>query len=503
MKLWEMTAKEILAHVLARDVSSDQVLDSFLDRISEAEPQLNAFIDVLEPSARLCASRIDKKLEKGENPGLLAGLPVAIKDNICVKGAPCTCASKMLENWIAPYDATCVSKLVEQGAIIIGKTNLDEFAMGSSTETSAFGITKNPWDTERVPGGSSGGSAAAVSSGMAPIALGTDTGGSIRQPASFTGVCGVKPTYGLVSRYGVTAFASSLDAVGPIGETVWDCALVLDAISGFDDMDPTSSARPGRSYRANLDKEVKGLKVGIAQEFLEGVEPDVLECFESKVGCLEDLGIEVQVLTLPSLSYAIDIYYIIASAEASSNLARFDGVRFGRRAEAETLDELYGLSRGTGFGEEVIRRIMIGTYALSAGNKEKYYVRAAKARTMLIEDFKKSFGKVDLIISPATPYVAFKVGEKIEDSLAMYTGDLITVPVNLAGLCALSMPIGFSHAHGKMLPCGLQIIGKPYDEHTVLRLGYALEQAMGDEIRSKRVTMRQSLKPVREVELVD
>jgi len=503
MKLWEMTAKEIVAHVLSRDISADQVLDSFLGRIAEVEPQLNAFIELLEPGARICASRVDKKLERGENPGLLAGLPVAIKDNICVKGAPCTCASRMLENWIAPYDATCVTRLVEQGAVIIGKTNLDEFAMGSSTETSAFGVTRNPWDKERVPGGSSGGSAAAVSSGMVPIAVGTDTGGSIRQPASFTGVCGLKPTYGLVSRYGVTAFASSLDTIGPIGETVWDCGLALDAIAGFDEMDPTSFEATGSSYLAGLGKEVKGLKVGIAEEFLEGVEPDVMECFESAVERLKDFGVEIQILNLPSLAYAIDIYYIIASAEASSNLARFDGVRFGRRAEAETLDDLYGLSRGTGFGEEVIRRIMIGTYALSAGNKEKYYVRAAKARTMLIEDFRKSFEKVDLIISPATPYVAFKIGDKIEDPLAMYTGDLITIPVNLAGLCALSMPVGFSHAHGKDLPCGLQIIGKPYDEHTVLRLGYALEQEIGEEIRSKRVAMRQSLKPVREVELVD
>lgn len=503
MKIWEMTAKEILDLVSSRDVSAMEVLDSCFERISEVEPQINAFIELMEPVARLSAARVDSMLDDGENPGFLAGLPVAIKDNICVKGAPCTCGSKILENWIAPYDATVISRLVGQGAIIVGKTNLDEFAMGSSTETSAFGVTKNPWDLSRVPGGSSGGSAAAVAAGMVPIALGTDTGGSIRQPASFTGICGLKPTYGLVSRYGVTGFASSLDTVGPMGETVWDCALALDAMAGFDKLDPASYERRGVSYVSGIDREVRGLKVGIPEELLDGVSPDVIDRFEAVVDLLKDFGVEIQMLNIPSLTYAIDIYYIIAPAEASSNLARFDGVRFGKRAEAETLDQMYASSRGSGFGKEVIRRILIGTYALSAGNKEKYYVRAAKARTMLIEDFKKGFGKVDLMISPATPYAAFEIGEKIEDPLSMYVGDLITIPVNLAGLCALSMPMGFSQVSGTDLPCGLQVIGKPFDENTVLRLGYSIERAIEEEIRSKMGHMRRGLGLAREAELVD
>jgi len=503
VNVWEMTTREILEHISSREITATEVLDSYLKRIREAEPEINAFIQITEPAARASAFRVDSMISRGENPGLLSGLPIAVKDNICVRGAGCTCGSRMMENWISPYDATTVRMLRDQGAVIIGKTNLDEFAMGSSTETSAFGPTKNPWDLQRVPGGSSGGSAAAVAAGMAPIALGTDTGGSIRQPASFTGICGIKPTYGLVSRYGAVAFASSLDSVGPFGQTVWDCALALEAIAGHDPGDPTSSNREPVSYTKGLDGSVKGLRVGFPREFLEGIAPEVRDEFKRTLKTLENMGIAVEEISIPSAPYAIDVYYIVATCEASSNLAKFDGVRFGKRAEVENLDDMYTSSRGEGLGNEVIRRIMLGTFALSAGQKETYYVRAAKVRTLIRRDFDKVFEKFDLIVSPATPYVAFKIGEKIDDPLAMYTGDLITVPVNLAGLCALSMPMGFAGPDKTSLPCGLQVIGKPFDDQLVLRLGHALEQEIGVDIHRKVLEMRRTISPIRECELVD
>ncbi len=503
MQVWEMSTREILEHISSGEISATEVLESCLKRIDEVEPEINAFIQVTEPVARLNASRVDSMILKGENPGLLGGLPFAIKDNICVKGAGCTCGSKMMQNWISPYDATGIRRLRGQGAVLIGKTNLDEFAMGSSTETSAFGVTKNPWDLQRVPGGSSGGSAAAVAAGMAPLALGTDTGGSIRQPASFTGICGIKPTYGLVSRYGVTAFASSLDSVGPLGQTVWDCALALEAITGHDPEDPMSSDREGVQYTKGLNGSIGGLRAGVAKEFLEGITSEVRNEFERTLKTLENMGIAVEEVSIPSVRYAIDAYYIIAACEASSNLAKFDGVRFGLRAPVETQDEMYTVSRAQGLGMEVIRRIMLGTFALSAGHKESYYVRAAKVRTLIKQDFERAFKDVDLIVSPATPYPAFKIGEKIQDPLTMYTGDLITVPVNLAGLCALSMPMGFASSDNKSLPCGLQIIGKPFDEQLVLRVGHFLEHETGAELRRKVLEMRRSISPIRECELVD
>ncbi|HAF66375.1 MAG TPA: Asp-tRNA(Asn)/Glu-tRNA(Gln) amidotransferase GatCAB subunit A [Clostridiales bacterium UBA9857] len=503
MEIRGMPARDILRYISSGEVSAAEVVETYLDAIREIDPQTNAFIEVLEPAARADASRIDKELRDGGSPGILAGLPVAIKDNICVKGAGCTCGSKILENWIAPYDATAARRLREQGAVIIGKTNMDEFAMGSSTETSAYGVTRNPWDLSRVPGGSSGGSAVAVAAGMAPLALGTDTGGSIRQPASFTGICGLKPTYGLVSRYGVTAYASSLDTVGPFGEGVWDCALLLEVIAGHDPLDATSHAKEPVTYTKALDGNVAGLRVGVPQELLRGVSAPVKAVFESTLSTMEDMGMIVEEMSLPSLAHAVEAYYVIAAAEASSNLARFDGVRFGRRADAGTLDEMYTRSRGEGFGKEVIKRIILGTFVLDTGNKDRYYRRAAQVRTLIKDEFQKAFERFDLIVSPAAPDVAFKIGEKIQDPLTMYLADLITIPVNMAGVCALSMPMGFAECDGVSLPCGLQIIGKPFDEQTVLRAGYCLEQEIGAGIREKVRHMRQNLGPVRECELVD
>ncbi len=503
MEIWEMTARDILKHVSLGEVSATEVLESYLKRIEEIEPHVNAFIQVLEPMARAGASRVDSMIRKQEDPGLLKGLPIAVKDNICIKGAVCTCGSKMLENWISPYDATIVKQLREQGGVFLGKTNMDEFAMGSSTETSAFGVTRNPWDLERVPGGSSGGSAVAVAGGMAPLALGTDTGGSIRQPASFTGICGLKPSYGLVSRFGVTAYASSLDSAGPLGQTVWDCALALEAIAGHDPNDPTSSKREAMSYIKGLQGSVKGIKAGVPRQLLEGICGAVRERFEKTLKAMENMGIIIEEISIPSLRYALDAYYIIAACEASSNLSKFDGVRFGRRAHAEALDDLYTRSRGEGLGKEVIKRIILGTYALGAGHKEAYYVRAAKVRTLVKRDFEKVFDDFDVIVSPAAPDVAFKIGEKIKDPLTMYLGDLLTIPVNMAGLCALSMPMGLVYSGGSSLPCGLQIIGKPFDEQTVLRLGHSLEHETGAKIRQEVIAMRRNISPIREGELVD
>ena len=359
MELWDMPVKDILEHISSGEISATEVLEHYLHAIREKDSQVNALIEVLEPMARMDASRVDALLREGQSPGALAGLPVAVKDNICVKGAGCTSGSKIMENWVSPYDATAIKRLRDRGAIIIGKTNMDEFAMGSSTETSAFGITKNPWDLTRVPGGSSGGSAAAVASGMAPLALGTDTGGSIRQPASFNGICGLKPTYGLVSRYGVTAYASSLDTVGPFGETVWDCALLLEAIAGHDPMDATCALREAVAYTKRLDGSVEGLRVGVPRELLHGVAAPVKAQFHNTLSAMENMGMIVEETGLPSLAYGVEAYYAIASAEASSNLARFDGVRFGRRAAADTLDEMYTRSRGEGLGREVIKRILL------------------------------------------------------------------------------------------------------------------------------------------------
>ena len=506
MEVWEMTAREILAKVRSREISAQEVVDSYLARIAETDGRVRAYLSVLEPEARLEAARVDAALGRGEDPGILAGLPCAVKDNINVKGAPCTCASRILQGYVSPYDATAVRRMKEQGAIIIGKTNLDEFAMGSSTENSAYFATRNPWDLDRVPGGSSGGSAAAVAAGMAPLALGSDTGGSVRQPAAFTGTYGLMPTYGRVSRYGLVAFASSLDQIGPFGGSVWDCALLLEAIGGLDPMDSTSADHPMVRFSKRLERPVKGLRVGVPKELLGfGTAAGVREAFDRALAVLSDMGAEIDEASLPSVQYALDTYYIIAPSEASSNLARFDGVRYGWSVREGDLDSLYKETRGRGFGKEVRRRIMLGTFALSAGYYDAYYLRAAKIRTLIRRDFEDAFGKFDVLLSPTTPTVAFKAGERTADPLAMYTADVLTVPVNLAGVPALSMPCGFAAPEdggGSLLPCGLQVMGKPFDEETVLSVGYALEAEIGDSVRERTSEMRRGLVAAEECERV-
>lgn len=526
MEVWDLTVRELLSRIRAREISAQEVLDLYLERIAELDQALGAFLEVLEPEARLQAARVDAMIMRGEDPGLLAGIPVALKDNLCMKGAKCTCSSRILADWVAPYDATCVRRLREQGAVIIGKTNMDEFAMGSSTENSAFGPTRNPWDLERVPGGSSGGSACAVAAGLAALALGSDTGGSIRQPASFCGIAGLKPTYGLVSRYGLVAFASSLDQVGPLGQSVWDCALALEVIAGHDPLDSTSSLRPPVRYSQSLQKTPRGLRAGVPAEFLsQGISPGVRRAFEQALEVMTDLGISVEETSLPTTEYALDTYYIIAPSEASSNLARYDGVRYGFRHPAGNLDDMYAGTRGAGFGPEVRRRIMLGTFALSAGYYDAYYLRAAKIRTLIRRDFQKAFEKYDIILTPTTPTVAFKLGERTGDPLSMYAADVLTIPVNLAGLPALSIPCGFaapeetpapslpgssgSASSGpeslitRELPCGLQIIGRPFDEETVLAVGWAFETALGEELRHRLRAMRRELVATKECEPVD
>lgn len=505
MEIWELGAKNIREQVLRKEISAQEVLDSFLARTAEIEPKIHAYIELIEPQARLDAARVDALIMRGEDPGPLAGLPVALKDNLNLKGVQCTCASRILEGYISPYDATAVKKLRKAGAVFTGKTNCDEFAMGSSTENSAFGVTRNPWDLQRVPGGSSGGSAAAVAAGMAPLSLGSDTGGSIRQPASFTGVCGLKPTYGRVSRYGLVAFGSSLDQIGPFGNSVWDCALALEAIAGEDPRDGTTSKRPVPRYTEGLKRPVKGLVAGVPREMMELVtDPGVRREFERALKIISDLGVTVVETSLPTTEYCLDVYYIIAPSEASSNLARFDGVRYGRRAKARDLDEMYYETRGQGFGIEVQRRIMLGTFALSAGYYDAYYLRAARIRTLVRRDFDKAFAAHDVLLSPTAPMVAFKIGERVDDPLAMYAADVLTVPVNLAGIPALSVPCGFSRPDesGPELPCGLQIMGKPYDEETVLALGYAFEEACSDWFVPKTAAMRKSLSSQEECEVV-
>jgi aspartyl-tRNA(Asn)/glutamyl-tRNA(Gln) amidotransferase subunit A len=454
----------------AKDFSSVELATALLERSSGAK-HLNAFI-TLDREAVLAEARLaDERRTRGES-GALLGVPIAIKDMILTRGVRNTCASKMLENFIAPYDATVITKLRSAGAVMFGKTNLDEFAMGSSNETSFFGPVRNPWNTACVPGGSSGGSAAAVAARLAPAALGTDTGGSIRQPASFCSIVGLKPTYGRVSRYGAVAFASSLDQIGPFAANIADCAAVYDVISGHDTLDSTSVNLP--APRTALDGVVKGLRIGIPKEyFIKGLSPDVEALVRGAVRTLEQQGAQVVEVSLPHTELAVAVYYILAPAEASSNLARYDGIRFGHRAEgAADLRDLYCRSRSEGFGSEVQRRIMVGTYVLSAGYFDAYYLRAQKVRTLIAQDFSEAFKNVcDVIACPTAPTLPFKIGEKVEDPLAMYLNDVFTIPVNLAGLPALTLPCGFVGD----LPVGLQLIGKPWDERTLLNVGQAYE----------------------------
>jgi len=474
MELWKKGLKELSDLVKSQQVKPSEVVESFLKRTSDIEPEINSYVTNLMEKALEEAKEKDKQLNGLEKIPDLFGLPVAVKDNISTKGIRTTCSSKILENYVPPFDATVVKKLKDQGYILTGKTNLDEFAMGSSTENSAFFPTKNPWDYERVPGGSSGGSAAAVGAGIVPAALGSDTGGSIRQPAAFCGVVGLKPTYGRVSRYGLVAFASSLDQIGPIARNVEDCALLLNIISGKDPKDSTSSNREVPDHLSYIGKDIKGIKIGLPKEFfIEGLDSKIKDAVLDAARQLEKEGAQVFEVSMPTTKYAIEAYYIIAPSEASSNLARYDGVRYGYRAkDYKDLEEMYSKTRDEGFGAEVKRRIMLGTYSLSSGYYDAYYLKAQKVRTLIYQDFMNAFEKVDLLLTPTTPDVAFKIGEKISDPLQMYLSDIFTVSVNMAGVPGISVPCGFKDG----LPVGMQLIGKPYDEGTILQVAHYYER---------------------------
>jgi aspartyl-tRNA(Asn)/glutamyl-tRNA(Gln) amidotransferase subunit A len=474
MNIFDMTIHQLHGALKGKQLSSMEATTAMLERIESVEPRVGSFITVTPDQALEAANRADQQIARGEC-GLLTGIPLAIKDIFLTEGVRTTCGSRILENFIPPYSATSWEKLRDRGAVLLGKLNQDEFAMGSSNESSAYGITRNPWDTDRIPGGSSGGSAAAVAASQAIATLGTDTGGSIRQPASHCGCVGLKPTYGRVSRYGVIAYASSLDQVGPMTRDVADCAAMLGAIAGHDPKDSTSVATPVPDYAASLAQGVKGLKIGLPKEyFIAGLDPDVQRAMDAAIETYRGLGAEFVDISLPYTDYAVATYYLIATAEASSNLARYDGVRFGHRADADGLLDMYARSRSEGFGSEVKRRIMLGTYALSSGYYDAYYVKAQKVRTLIMNDFITAFADVDVMLTPVAPTPAFKIGEKVNDPLQMYLSDIFTIPVNLAGTCAMSIPAGFS-ASG--LPIGLQLIGKPFGEETILRAGYAFEQA--------------------------
>ncbi|ATS19051.1 aspartyl/glutamyl-tRNA amidotransferase subunit A [Parathermosynechococcus lividus PCC 6715] len=468
--------QELHRQLVKKERSATEITQAYLERIQALEPTLHSFLTVTGDRALEQAAAVDRQIAAGETIGLLSGIPLAIKDNLCTYGVRTTCASKMLADFVPPYESTVTAKLHQAGAVMLGKTNLDEFAMGSSTENSAFGLTANPWNVECVPGGSSGGSAAAVAAGECAAALGSDTGGSIRQPASFCGVVGLKPTYGLVSRYGLVAYASSLDQIGPLAPTVTDAAILLGAIAGHDPRDATSLKVPVPDYTQALRPDLKGLRVGVIQETVsEGLQPEVKTAIEAALQTLKELGATLKELSCPRFAYGLPTYYIIAPSEASANLARYDGVNFGFRVEgAADLLEMYTQTRAQGFGAEVKRRIMIGTYALSAGYYDAYYLRAQKVRTLIKEDFANAFEQVDVLICPTSPTTAFKAGEKTADPLSMYLSDLMTIPINLAGLPGLSLPCGFD-ATG--LPIGLQLIGNVLQEETLFRVAYAYEQA--------------------------
>ncbi len=452
-------------------ISSKDILDSVFSRIEAVDDRVRAFLSLTRDRAY---DRMED-LKISEKKGLLSGIPLAIKDNLCIKGIKTTCASKILEGFVPPYESSVTERLLESGYILIGKTNLDEFAMGSSTENSGYFVTHNPWDLERVPGGSSGGSAAAVAADECLGALGSDTGGSIRQPAAFCGVVGFKPTYGRVSRYGLVAFASSLDQIGPITKNVKDAALLLNVISGHDPRDSTSVPLEVPDFTAGLGHEIKGLKVGVPKEyFIEGLDPEVEQCIKDAIDALERLGAEIVEVSLPHTGYAVATYYILATSEASSNLARFDGVKYGFRADGKDLLDMYMETRAEGFGPEVKRRIMLGTYALSAGYYDAYYKKAQQVRTLIKTDFEEAFKKVDVIVTPTTPTAAFKIGDKVSDPLQMYLSDIFTISINLAGVPAISIPCGYT---SEGLPVGFQVIGKHFDEETVLSVSYAYEQS--------------------------
>lgn len=485
MNITELTVHELKEKLEKKELTSYEITKAYIEKIEEKEKDVQAFVTTLEKDALEKAEEIDKKIANGEIVEKLAGIPIGIKDNICTKGVRTTCSSKMLENFVAPYDATVMEKINSENLINLGKLNMDEFAMGGSTEHSYFHVTRNPWNLNKVPGGSSGGSAAAVAAGMVPWALGTDTGGSIREPASFCGVVGLKPTYGLVSRYGVVAFASSLDQVGPITKDVTDSAMLLNIITGKDKMDSTSVERPKVDYTKALKNDIKGLKIAVPKElFAEGINEEVKESLEKAIETYKKLGAEISEVSLNIAEYALASYYIIACAEASSNLGRFDGVRYGHRAkEFNNLKELYRNSRTEGFGPEVKRRIILGTYVLSSGYYDAYYKKAQQVRTLVMNKFKSVFDNYDVILTPTSPTVAFDIGSKINDPLAMYLADICTVSVNIAGLPGISIPCGVDK---EGMPIGMQLIGNRFTEETLLNAAYTFEQ---------KVQFREKYKP--------
>ncbi len=472
-ELTTLTAADARRRLDARDVSASELIEAHLARIAAVDGDVHAYLHVMDEVARRQAAAADARIRAGA-AAPLTGIPVALKDVLCTVDAPTTAASRILAGFRSPFDATVVARLRAQGAVFLGKANTDEFAMGSSTENSAYGVTRNPWHLARVPGGSSGGPAAAVAAGEATIGLGSDTGGSIRQPAGFCGVVGLKPTYGRVSRFGLIAFASSLDQIGPFTRTVQDAAIVLGAIAGHDPNDSTSSPRPVPNYPAALGGDLRGTRVGVAEEYaVDGMEPGVDAAVKTAIGRLEELGAELVPVSLPHTRYALPTYYITAPAEASANLARFDGVKYGLSVEAPTLRETYQRTRGEGFGPEVKRRIMLGTYALSSGYYDAYYVKAQKVRTLLKRDFDEAFARVDVIVAPTSPTVAFPIGARTDDPYQMYLADVFTIPANMAGIPGIAVPCGFVDG----LPVSLQILGKSFDEATILRVADAYERS--------------------------
>ncbi len=473
----QLSISELSAKIAKREVSAREATQACLDRIQQVDGKIHAFLTYDASDALAQADAVDKAVAGGattsERP--LLGVPVGIKDVLAVKNQPLNCASKILGKFTSPYDATVIEKLRAAGAVVFGRLNMDEFAMGSSTENSAFGATRNPWDTTRIPGGSSGGSAAAVAAGECVASLGSDTGGSIRQPAALCGCVGLKPTYGRVSRYGLVAFASSLDQIGPFTRDARDAATMLEVLSGLDPRDSTSVPQPVPRYAAGLTGDIKGLKLGLPKEYMiGGLDPEVSQAVQTAVKQLEKLGAEIVEISLPHTDYAVATYYIIATAEASANLARFDGIRYGLRVDGDDPISLYGRTRGAGFGPEVKRRIILGTYVLSSGYYDAYYLRAQKVRTLIRRDFLKAFETVDAVVTPTTPTAAFRVGEKSDDPLQMYLSDIFTISCNLAGICGLSLPCGFTTS--PRLPIGLQLLGKPFGEETILKLAHAYEQ---------------------------
>lgn len=474
MDLSGLTIKKIHQGLINKEFSDLELVESYLNRIEKKDKKIHSFLSVYKNKAINKAKKVDEKISRGEKISLLEGVPISIKDIILVEGMKCTAGSKILENYVAPYNATCINKLEKEGVIILGKNNLDEFAMGSSTENSAFGPTKNPADLTRVPGGSSGGSAAAVAADLAVLSLGSDTGGSIRQPASLCGVVGLKPTYGRVSRYGLMAYSSSLDQVGSITKTVEDSRIIFNTIKGKDVLDSMSVDKDESKY--SRFSNIKDLIIGVSKEyFVEGVDPKVAKLVKEAIKKYEDMGAKIKEINLPYTKYAIPTYYIISASEASTNLARFDGVRYGL-SKGDNLKDLYFKSRGEGFGKEVRRRIMLGTYSLSSGYYDAYYLRAQKVRMLIEKGFEKIFKEVDVIMSPTSPTIAFKLGEKTQDPVQMYLSDIFTVSVNLAGLCGISVPCGTVEVDSLKLPVGLQVIGKPFEENKIMDIAEIIEK---------------------------